>query len=309
MPHLSKTTIYVLALYVLGMVLVRHCGQTQIAALLSGVMGCKFGTMKQRLREFTYAAADKRGDQRCEVVVSSCFAPLVAWVLSKFSRSDKQVVIVLDATYLRDRFVLLVVSVVVAGCAIPVAWHIQKAEQKGKWNPIWIRLLQHLRPAIPADWQVFVLADSGLYSKKLYTKLNKTFHWHVFMRISSTHGLFKPHDTHCWLPLSRLVQRGMEPLLVQGRCFKGNPLTCTLIAQWDADYDQPCLVVATPSPQAVHLNIYTMRSWIECGFKDVKRGFFHWEHTKMTCPQRAERLWLVISIALLWLAALGQRAA
>ncbi len=42
---------------------------------------------------------------------------------------------------------------------------------------------------------------------------------------------------------------------------------------------------------------YQMRFWIEDEYKDGKRGWFHWEHTKMTKPQRASRLWLVLGIA------------
>ena len=32
-------------------------------------------------------------------------------------------------------------------------------------------------------------------------------------------------------------------------------------------------------------------AWIECGFKDSKRGGWHWEQTKRLAPARAERLW------------------
>ena len=41
-----------------------------------------------------------------------------------------------------------------------------------------------------------------------------------------------------------------------------------------------------------------MRFWIEDEYKDGKRGWFHWEQTKMTNPQRASRLWLVLGIVL-----------
>ncbi len=308
MGHLSKSLIYVLALYVLGMVLVRHSGQSQIAAFLSRLTGCKFEAMKRRLREVTYEARAKSGQNRQEVDVKKCFAPLLGWVLSKFEGDAKQLVLALDATYLTDRFIILAVSVVVCGCAIPVAWHIQKSDQKGKWNPIWITLLRLLHPAIPSDWSVFVLTDSGLYSKKLFQKLDKDFKWQALMRIHGAQGLFKAKDTRRWLPLRELVQRGMKPQILEGRCFKGNPLACTLSMQWEAEYDQPCLIVTNLRPHQVQHNVYAIRYWIECGFKDIKRGLFHWEQTKMTCPQRVERLWLVISIALLWLTAVGDAA-
>jgi hypothetical protein len=51
-----------------------------------------------------------------------------------------------------------------------------------------------------------------------------------------------------------------------------------------------------------------MRSWIEGGFKDTKRGGWHWHQTKMTDPARAERLWLAIALATLWVVSVGGEA-
>jgi len=309
MPHLGKCMIYVLSLYVLGVVVMRHCGQSRVAAFVSGMTGSKFGTIRQRLREFTYEASQKRGPQRQAVDVNACFGPLMRWVLSKFSGDHKQVVVAVDATHLRDRFVILCVSVVVAGCAIPVAWHIQESQRPGSWHPIWEGLLAHIKPGIPTDWTVFVLSDSGLYSKHLFDYLSQDMPGHPLMRIDSAQGLFQRQGRQQWRPIRELVYRGMPPTILVGHCFKGKPIACTLILQWDTVYEKPCVLVTTLPPAQVQPNVYAIRYWIECGFKDVKRGLFHWEHTKMTCPARAQRLWLVISIALLWLTALGDTAA
>lgn len=308
MGHLSKCFIYVLTLYVFGMVIMRHCGQTQIATFLSGLLDYKFGTIKQRLREFTYGAEHKQGQNRQEVLVSACFAPLLGWVLSKFREENRQLVLAIDATYLRDRFVILAVSVVVSGCAIPVAWHIQEGDRKGAWNPIWKRLLKQLSPAVPDNYSVFVLSDAGLYSKPLFGYLTNPLKWNVLMRTSSSHGLFKAKGAREWKPIRDFLTQGMETIVLEGICFKGNPISCSLILQWEMAYEHPCILVSNLRPHELNHNIYGIRYWIECGFKDVKRGLFHWEQTKMTCPQRAERLWLVISIALLWLTALGDEA-
>lgn len=308
MPHLGKCVIFVLSLYVLGMVMMQHCGQSRIAGFLSVLTGKSFGTMKQRLRELTYESEGKRGQKRQELNVKASFAPLLAWVISKFGGEHREVVLAIDATYLKDRFVILAVSVVVSGCAIPVAWHIQKGDCKGEWNPIWSNLLKTLKVAIPADWRVFVLSDSGLYSKKLFRLLSQDIQWATFMRIGWSQGLFQLKGTQKWVAIRDFVYKGMSPLVLEGRCFKGNPIDCTLILQWDDAYEQPCVLVSNLEPEQVQHNVYGVRYWIECGFKDVKRGFFHWEQTKMTCPQRAERLWLVISIALLWLTAVGDAA-
>jgi hypothetical protein len=48
-----------------------------------------------------------------------------------------------------------------------------------------------------------------------------------------------------------------------------------------------------------------MRSGIEGSFKDIKRGGWHWHQTKMVDAERAERLWLAIAVATLWVVSVG----
>jgi hypothetical protein len=51
-----------------------------------------------------------------------------------------------------------------------------------------------------------------------------------------------------------------------------------------------------------------LRSWIEQFFKDCKRGGWQWQRTRMTDPARAERLWLALAVATLWLVRVGGAA-
>lgn len=48
-----------------------------------------------------------------------------------------------------------------------------------------------------------------------------------------------------------------------------------------------------------------MRAWIEWGFKDTKGGGWNWHHTKMEEAARAERHWLVMAVATLWVVSVG----
>ena len=81
-------------------------------------------------------------------------------------RSEKrQLPLVIDATSLGDRWTILAVSVVLSGCAIPVAWKVLPAGQAGSWRPYWEGLLNTLGKAVPPEWEVIVLADRGLYAR------------------------------------------------------------------------------------------------------------------------------------------------
>jgi len=59
---------------------------------------------------------------------------------------------------------------------------------------------------------------------------------------------------------------------------------------------------------SVHGAWYRLRSRIEGGFKDFKRGQWGWHHTKMQDPERAERLWLAMAVSTLWVVGGGSQA-
>src|SRR5687767_13557861 len=58
------------------------CALTAVSLFLAQGLDRKANTVRQQLREFCYEAKAKRGGPRQEVAVESCFAPLLAWVLS-----------------------------------------------------------------------------------------------------------------------------------------------------------------------------------------------------------------------------------
>jgi hypothetical protein len=93
-------------------------------------------------------------------------------------------------------------------------------------------------------------------------------------------------------------------------CFssKESQLPCTLLARWDDGYAEPWLIATDLAPQGAEAAWYGMRSWIEGGFKDLKRGGWQWHQTKMTDPARATRLWLALAVATLWVVSVGGEA-
>lgn len=306
MPHLSKAQAIVLALYSFGMAISKHSGITTIVSLLAMLTDQSPCNLRQRLREWLYEAHHKRGSHRTEIQVSRCFAPLLNWVLTTLPFCQSTLTLAMDVTYLGERFTILAISVVYGGSAIPVAWRILPGNATGEWHPLWVELLTQLHPAVPRDWTVMVLTDRGLYSKRLFQTLCQ-LHWHPVMRIRAQ-GLWRRERDKTWHELSRLARPAQGIWCQRVLCFKGDPLVCTLLVQWEAAYHEPCLIVTDFERSAVEPNAYTLRAWIEAGFKDLKRGGFHWEHTKITQPQRAERLWLVMALALFWLMRLGEHA-
>jgi hypothetical protein len=306
LPQLSKPQATVLALWSLGMVLARSCALTAVSAVVAAVEGRQENTIRQRLREWYYEAPAQQGPQRQALQVETCFAPLLGWIVSGWQGT--QLALALDATTLGACFVVLAISVVYRGCAIPVAWVILPANQKHPWRGEWLRLLRRLGRVVPRHWTVIVLADRGLYAPWLFRRIVK-LGWHPFLRIN-TGGTFRPAGTRCFRPLRTFVPQPGTRWQGRGTAFAGKPrrLDCTLLACWETGYKDPWLILTDLAPEASDAGWYGMRAWIEQGFKWTKRAGWQWHRTRMTDPARAARLWLAVAVATLWVVSIGGAA-
>ena len=306
LPHLSKPQATVLALWSVGMVLARSCALSAVSLFLAGGLERKANTVRQQLREFCYEAKAKRGQPRQELQVQNCFAPLLAWVLSWWE--GHQLALALDATTLGQRFVVLVISVLYRGCAIPVAWTVLPAGEKHGWRREWLCMLRQVRTAVPRRFFVIVLADRGLYARWLFRRIVR-LGWHPLLRIN-VGGTFRPAASAQYRPLRSLVPQPGTQWAGAGTAFVGprRRLNCTLLARWEDGYADPWLLLTDLAPTAGEACWYGLRAWIEQGFKITKRAGWQWQRTRMTDPQRAARLWLAVAVATLWLLCVGGAA-
>jgi hypothetical protein len=306
--HLSKPQALGLALWSAGIALTGSGGISQISALLALVLQQKEGTVAQRLREWYLEAQQKSGDQRRDLEVTTCFAPLLRWIVQCLVGSSGQLALALDATSLGERWTVLAVSVLVRGCALPVAWKVLPTHAKGSWRPHWENLLTHLAGSVPTDWLVVVLADRGLYARWLYEAIGRCG-WHPFLRINLAVKV-RPVGTEqfdglsCWVPQVGARWKGEVDCFVQ----KKSRLRCTLLLEWAAGYEHPWVVITDLPADQAKIAWDALRAWIEAGFKDLKRGGWGWQHSKMEQASRVERLWLAMAVALVWVVRLGSQA-
>jgi hypothetical protein len=305
LPHLSKPQAFVLALWSFGVVIVGACGQSSVVGFLAPLLGDKENTVRQRLREWCWEATAKQGDQRRSIVVSTCFGPLLQWVLAWWASDETRLALALDATTLAQRFTVLAVSVVYRGCAIPIAWTVLRATEAGAWRPSWVKLLTDLTARVPASWTVIVLSDRGLYARWLFEQVVK-LGWHPFLRIN-TGGKFRTAE-HDYRPLTDVLSAPAALWSGCVTCFKTHPLRCTLLAGHDAEHQDAWFILTDLSPDAARVCWYGLRTWIEGGFKDFKRGGWQWQYTRMCDPARVERFWLVLAVATLWMVSVGGEA-
>jgi len=294
-----------LILWSTGIVLSGAAGITQISALLALVLEQREQTVFQRLREWYLDAKHKSGKKRRELDVTSCFAPLLRWIVHLWGNGNHKMVLVLDATTLSDRWTILSISVVIRSCSIPVAWKVLGGHEKGSWRPHWEELLAALKGSIPADWHMLVMADRGLYARWLFQAICACG-WHPFLRINlGVKARLVGNETFDWI--GRWASTPGTWWKGKVECFAGKAsrLTCTLLMHWEQGYEYAWAILTDLAPEEAEVSWYHMRTWVETGYKDSKRGLWGWHHSKMLSASRIERLWLAIAVAQVWSVSVG----
>jgi Transposase DDE domain len=297
-PHHARD----LAYYSFGVVSTHTCSLTAVAAFLATLLSCSYHTIRQRLRELYQPSAVQRGCARSTFDHTMCFGPLIRWAAS--GQKNKRLLLALDPTCHSDRFRVLAVSVLYEGGGLPVAWVIQKADEKGSWNAIWKDLLGRLREALGKAWKVLVLTDRGLESSDLFRAI-VALGWHPLMRVKAS-GKMKPTGWRTGYPMKDFAPAVGRRWAGEGLAYPtGEKLPCTLLACWEAGHDEPWLILTDLPPAAANPAWYAWRMWIEHGFKIIKSGCWQWHHTRMEDATRAARLWAVLAVATLWAVEMG----
>ncbi len=303
-PDLPSRRRLWLALVSFGIVLAQRALLNRVVLQLAVVLGATFNTVRQRLRRLYRPQRDTQGQDR-SFDYTGCFGPLLRWATAGFT--DRRVALAIDPTNLGNRFTLLTVSVVFRGCAVPVAWQVQRGDQKGSWNEHWKRLLGLLQAALGEGWQVLVLSDRGLQSQDLFEAITG-LGWHPLMRVKKG-GHFQPDGWHKGWALSRFAMQIGSRWSGRGIAWPGSRgLRCTLLACWEKGHAEPWLLLTDLAVDEARAVWYAWRGWIEQGFRDLKSDGWHLAKTRMTDPERVARWWTAAALATLWVLEAGQEA-
>jgi hypothetical protein len=257
------------------MALTRSCGRLTGATFLALLMRQTVAPVEQRLYEWCGPAAHKAGGKRQTVDVTTCFMPVLGWVVAWWAST--QMALALDATSWGARFVVLTVSGVERGCAIPVAWTVLPANQPGAWRREWWRMLRQVRPAIPPAWTVVVLADRGLGAQWLFRRMVQ-WGWHPLLRINQS-AKCRPAGPPRWYWWRELVRDVNQRWCSRGTAFISaeRRLDRTLVA-WGGEGDtDPGFLLTDLAPAGCEAAWYGLRGWCEQGFKCCKRGGWQWQ--------------------------------
>jgi hypothetical protein len=303
LPHLRPAQRAGLALWVDGTVLAQSGCQSAVVTALEPLGHAPQAT-RQRLREWTYDGPERAAPCATSLDVEGCFAPLLRWVLGWWAGEDLPLAI--DATSLGKRWVVIAISVLYRGTAIPVAWHVKPGPGRGPWIAPVQALLAALATVVPATMRVLVMTDRGLWSPRLWRTI-KDCGWHPVMRIRPD-ATFAPRGQPR-RPARTLVPGPGHAWVGDGTAFKHRDVRRqgTLLVVWAEGQREPWLVLSDLPPTQVGVVWYGLRVWIELGFRVLKSFGWHWERTRRDDAVRVARHWLVLAVATLVSVAYGTR--
>jgi len=161
---------------------------------------------------------------------------------------------------------------------------------------------------VPPEWEVLVLADRGLYARWLWDAI-VAWGWHPFLRINvGSKARLPGEENFDWI--SRWVPTPGTSWQGKVECFasKKGRVNGTLLMHWEPGYASAWIILTDLEPEEALVSWYGLRTWIEGGFKDLKRGLWGWHHSKMERASSVERLWLAMALAQLWCVSLGCQA-
>lgn len=289
-PQLTKPQARLLALFSFGLAKTKSCALAAIAEALA--LWGKPDTVERRLQRLL-------SNVRVDWAVSA--QALAAWVLTVLR--EPLVVLLVDETSLRDKLRVMSVCLAYRGRAIPLAWWCYRPDQWPKSQVALIsQLLQQVAAVMPAGKTVLVEADRGIGSSPRLLRQIEALGWYYLVRVQGQVRL-RLADGRC-VAFRSLVQRPGQRWGGWVWAFKkAGWMRCWAMAYWKRPQEQPWLLL-TNWPQAQD-RWYGIRMWEELGFRDWKSMGWEWQRSRVWQPEHANRLWLVMALAYVWMLSLG----
>lgn len=254
------------------------------------------------------AASRARRFQRwvdnAHVQVQALYAPLVRAALRDWSPTGR-VYVALDVSVLKGSpFVLIRVSLIYRGRAIPLAWRVLRHASATVGYADYVGVLDQALACLPAGLDVVFMADRGFVHAELFKWL-QSHHWHYRIRLTA--------DTLIHFPDRRVRSVGqLVPPQGAAHFYHGVHLLgvalgpCHLaLAQLDEPDQDPWLLVSDEFTDLTTFDEYGLRFDLEENFLDDKSNGFQVEASRLDTPAALERLFLVLAVATLHFTSVG----
>ena len=234
---------------------------------------------------------------------------LVLWHLAKnllAPWAGRRLCLLLDETPKSDALRVLKVSVAYRKRAVPLMAVCYRPHEPPLPLPVLIPwLLRRVQGCLPAGAVVTLLADRGLAWPVILDTCVE-LGWHYLLRLQGSTKVSLPDGRE--VTALQLVDRIGGRWLGQAWLFKkAGWRWASVLAYWPWGRAEPWLLVSDERPCPRRFQTYGHRTWTEELFRDEKSQGLNWQKSRVHEPRHAERLLLLLALAILLAILLGVR--
>ena len=282
-----------------------------LAGMVTGIVlgkSCQLPKMAAKAPDDTLPASREkrfsRWTQNEQVSQQQHFLPFIEPLLTQLAR-QRPLVFIMDGSEVGRGCLTLLVSVVYAGRALPLAWVVIQGCKGHFSTDAHLALLQAVMALVPSATPVTFLGDGEFDSAELQAAIVARGWDYVCRTAKNT----RVRVGDSWFSLHEIdVHRGRKKLWQAVGFTLADYGPVQVLGWWDSRYKEPIYLVTNLTDREAICSLYRKRMQIETFFSDQKSRGFHLDLSHLSDPDRLNRLMLAACLAYLWIIHLGVRA-
>lgn len=231
------------------------------------------------------------------------FTPLIIKILHGIILQEKELIFIIDGSVVGRGCQTLMLSVLWKKKAIPVVWKTIQAP-KGHFPESdhlqLLKLLEDILKPLP-NVRCVMLGDGEYDGSKWIQQLQNMNFEYVLRTAKDT--LLTNQDQEIFQP--KKLDVGKESFLYMPDCQLSSQVKTHFVLWHERAFKDPVCLLTNQEIGQMAIGYYRKRFKIETLFKDFKSEGFNLHKSKMTDPERLNRLIIICALAYLWLIGMG----
>lgn len=238
-----------------------------------------------------------------KIEAAAIYRPLIHTALQDYV--SEKMVLALDTSQLWERFVIIRLSLIYRGRAVPVVWKVIASGSATVSYAVYAALLERAVEVLPKGAQVLFLVDRGFVHLGLLRKV-RDLNWRFRIRVKQSTIVYRANGRKT--KIARLMPpkgeaRFVHNIWLTDVCF--GPLHLALAHVQTKDGYEQWAIVSDEKTNLVTFDEYGQRFDVEENFLDDKSNGFQLESSLIREVQALSRLCLILAIGTLYLVGTG----
>lgn len=238
-----------------------------------------------------------------KIEAPAIYRPLIRTALQAYA--GEKMVLALDTSQLWERFVLIRLSLIYRGRAVPVVWKVLASGSATVGYEAYAALLERAAEVLPENAQVLFLADRGFVHLGLLRKV-RDLDWRFRLRVKQATLVYRADGRKT--KMAHLMPPKGEARFVHNVWlteYGFGPLHLALAHVQTKDGHEKWAIASDEKTDLTTFDEYGQRFDVEENFLDDKSGGFQLERSLLREAQALSRLCLILAVGTLYLAGTG----